>query len=120
MRPLNNVPMVCSLGTPEFSARRAEIQLLLNEATCVSALDDGVEMKFVGSADVAHTLLDFILFERVCCSGLSYELRSKPDHSQLTLRLSLGQNAAPEQVKSLQAMYLPQPEVEGRPSSGVF
>ena len=95
--------MICTLPAPEFRQRRVEIQSYLDAAAAITRLPDGVELSFAPSPELAHSLIDFILFERACCRSLTYELRSEPDHSRLTLRLT----APAADVKSLHAMYLP-------------
>ena len=93
--------MLCSLPPPALRQRRAELQAFLDQAATATALPNGVEFQFLASPELAHALLDFMLFERVCCSALTYELRSFPDHSRLALRLS----GPPEQVESLRAIF---------------
>lgn len=98
-----DAPMICTLPAPELRERRKEIQSYLDAAASIARLPDGVELSFAASPQLAHALIDFILFERACCRSLTYELRSGPDHSRLTLRLT----APAADVESLHAMYLP-------------
>ena len=56
-------------------------------------------MGFLGKT--AHTLLEFILFERVCCSGFKYALQFPPPHTCVRLRIT----APAEKVAALQGFY---------------
>jgi hypothetical protein len=53
------------------------------------------------SEETARGLLDFILFERICCKTFAYELSFPPPHDRITLRL----RAPAGQVETLQAFY---------------
>jgi MerC mercury resistance protein len=92
---------VCSLPSPELTARRAEIQGFIEQATSVVSRPDGVLFAFATSVETAHALVDFILFEQQCCSSITYELRSEPRHSHFTLQL----RAPADQVLELQKIY---------------
>jgi hypothetical protein len=74
----NEVSFVCSLPSPELTARRAEIQGLIEQAASVISTPDGVMFAFANTVETAHALVDFILFEQQCCSSITYELRSEP------------------------------------------
>jgi hypothetical protein len=95
------VSFVCSLPTPELTARRAEIQGFIEQATSVVSRPDGVLFAFENSVETAHALVDFILFEQQCCSSITYELRSEPRHSHFALQL----RAPADQVVELQKIY---------------
>ncbi len=97
------LPMICSLPPAELRERRAEIQTFLQQATQVAPLSGGVEMEFPATSEIAHALIDFMLFERVCCSSLTYELCSQPDRASLTLRLT----GPAKQVEALRSLFLP-------------
>jgi hypothetical protein len=92
---------VCSLPSPELTARRVEIQGFIEQATSVVSRPDGVLFAFANSVETAHALVDFILFEQQCCSSITYELRSEPRHSHFTLQL----RAPADQVAELQKIY---------------
>lgn len=68
----------------------------------VNPTPDGIRFVFGNTPDIAHALIDFILFEQKCCSSILYELRSAPPHTQFTLQL----HAPKHQVDALQAIYL--------------
>jgi hypothetical protein len=91
----------CTLPEGALAARRAAIQQLLKSRTAVTRHPDGVELAWTLSEETARTLLDFVLFERVCCETFTYELSFPPPHDRITLRL----RAPAEQVEALQAFY---------------
>ena len=94
--------IVCTLPEGALAQRRLEIQALLRETERPSVRHpDGVELQWLFSEETARSLLDFILFERVCCKTFTYELSSSPPHDRVTLRL----RAPAEQVEALQALY---------------
>jgi hypothetical protein len=95
------VSFVCSLPSPELAARRAEIQGFIEHATAVVSTPNGVMFAFANTVETAHALVDFILFEQQCCSSITYELRSEPRHSHLTLQL----RAPVDQVLELQKVH---------------
>jgi hypothetical protein len=94
--------LVCSLPAPDLATRRAEINEFIRGAISVNATPAGIVFIFENAADIAHALIDFILFEQKCCSSILYELRSSPPHAQLTLQLHAPRN----QVDALHAIYL--------------
>ena len=94
--------LVCSLPKPDLATRRSEINEFIRNAISVNATPDGVVFVFENTADAAHALMDFILFEQQCCSNVSYELRSEPRHTKLTLQLYAPKN----QVNALHAIYV--------------
>jgi hypothetical protein len=93
--------MICTLPAGVRAERRIEIAAMLASRTGFTRHSDGVELQWVYSEETAHTLLEFVLFERQCCNRFSYELGFPPPHESITLRL----RAAPEQVEALQAFY---------------
>jgi len=93
--------VVCTLPEGALRQRRAEIHALLESRTALTRHPDGVEMEWAFSEETAHSLLDFVLFERTCCKTFTYELSFSPPHSSITLRL----RASSEQVEALQALY---------------
>jgi hypothetical protein len=78
----------CSLP-PAGAARRAqEVSALFARAGEVLDVADGVELKFSGDEETARRLVDFVLVERGCCSGLTYALEFGPRHPEVRLRLT--------------------------------
>jgi hypothetical protein len=93
--------LVCALPEGDRAQRRVEIQGLLQKRTAVSLHADGVELVWEFSVEIAHSLLEFVLFERTCCKSFSYELGFAPPQTRVTLRM----RASAEQVEALQALY---------------
>ncbi len=93
--------MVCTLPEGTLPQRRLEIQALLQSRTALTRHIDGVELEWTFSEETARTLLDFILFERICCKTFTYELSFPPPHDRIMLRLRVPEG----QVEALQAFY---------------
>ena len=93
--------IACGLPDKDRRLRRMEIQALLQKRSAYTPQSDGVLLEWPSSDETAHTLLDLILFERVCCSGFRYELQFPPPHTGIRLSIS----APAEQVAALQAFY---------------
>jgi hypothetical protein len=93
--------LICHLPDWQRQQRRKEVQLLLQKRSVVNRLPHGVELEWPFSAETAQALLDFVLFEQVCCAGLCFELEFPPPHTSVRLRIT----APAEQVEALQAFY---------------
>ncbi len=93
--------LACSLPEGDLAQRRKEIQLLLQNRTALTRHTDGVELEWLFSEQTAHTLLEFVLFERSCCSSFTYELRFPPPQDRIALRM----RASADQVTALQVLY---------------
>src|ERR1700681_4840959 len=93
--------LVCTLPEGSRPERRIEIQTVFEGRTAFTVHPDGVELEFGASEEIARTLLQFIFFERSCCTSFTYELGFAPPHDTVTLRL----RAPEKQVASLQALY---------------
>ena len=91
----------CTLPEGALAQRRLEIEELFKGRTAVTRHPDGVELQWTFSEETARTLLEFVLFERVCCKTFTYELSFPPPHDLVTLRM----RAPIEQVETLQAFY---------------
>ncbi len=101
MEKADPMALVCALPEGDRAQRRSEIQALLQNRTAFTRHPDGVELEWLFSEQTAHSLLDFVLFERTCCETFTYELRFAPPHDRITLRM----RASAEQVEALQALY---------------
>lgn len=95
-------PLVCTLPSPEFAARRMEVHEFVDRASSVVPTPTGLQFVFRNTSDAMHALADFILFEQKCCNAVSYELQSVPPHTDLVLQL----HASGELLASLRALYL--------------
>ena len=93
--------LVCTLPADDRRQRLIEIQSLLQKRCSSTRVQDGVVLEWPFSAETAQGLLDFVLFERVCCSSFCYELQFPAPHTSVRLRIS----AAAGQVEALQAFY---------------
>lgn len=89
------IPIACSLTTPELRAREQAIQReVLGGLAEVRELPDGYALRFPGDAAWLATLAEFIRFERECCPFFTFELRCEPRQGPLWLQLR-----GPEGVK---------------------
>ena len=89
------VALACTLPEEALRERMGEVHDLLARATERHALEDGALLRFPADDKAARLLLDFVLFERRCCSGLAYELVFEPPHASVALRVRGGEaNAA--------------------------
>jgi hypothetical protein len=101
--PATNVGfLACTIPSPQLASRRAEIQTLIDQAGSAQARHDGVQMTFQNSEEVAQSLLEFIRLEQQCCKTITYELRSEPPHTELSLRL----RAPAALISPVQSFYL--------------
>ena len=75
----------CTLPEGALAQRRIEIQELFKGRTAVTRHPDGVELQWTFSEETARTLLEFVLFERVCCKTFTYELSFPPPHDQVEM-----------------------------------
>lgn len=93
--------LVCSLPDEDRRQRRSEIQTLLQNRSARISLPEGVALEWAFSTETAQSLLELILFERVCCDRFRYELDFPPPHASVRLRIT----APAEQVEALRALY---------------
>jgi hypothetical protein len=91
----------CTLPEGTLAERRLEIQALLESRTELIRHPDGVELQWTFSEEAARSLLEFVIFERICCKTFTYELSFPPPHDRVALRM----RASTEQVEALQALY---------------
>lgn len=94
--------LVCTLPSAEFRSRRIEVQEFVERARSVVSIPNGLRFVFPNTKEIAHALVDFILFEQKCCAAVTYELQSPPPHTDLVLEL----HASGGLFASLQALYL--------------
>jgi hypothetical protein len=93
--------LVCTLPADDRRQRLIEVQTLLQKRSSSVRLQDGVLLEWHFSEETAQALLDFVLFERVCCASFCYELQFPPPHTSVRLRIT----APSEQLAALQAFY---------------
>jgi hypothetical protein len=98
---MEKMAMLCTLPEGTLAERRLAIQAWLKSRTAVIRHPDGVELQWTFSEETARSLLEFVLFERICCKTFTYELSFPPPHDRVMLRM----RAPLEQVETLQAFY---------------
>lgn len=85
-RSAREVPMACTLGGREQRERREELARdIFSGRLATEELDDGYVFVFPGEAAWAERLVEFVVFERVCCPFFSFELLFGPDGGPISL-----------------------------------
>ncbi len=106
---LADLPIACSLTTPELRAREQVVQReVVGGVQETRELADGYALRFPGDPAWLDTLTEFIRFERECCPFFTFELRCEPQHGPLWLQLR-----GPEGVKEFVATLLALPGTSG-------
>jgi len=106
---LTEMPIACSLTTPELRAREQFLQReVLNGVQEVHELPDGYALRFPGDPTWLDTLAEFIRFERECCPFFTFELRCEPQHGPLWLGLR-----GPEGINEFVVTLLALPNTHG-------
>jgi hypothetical protein len=81
------LPLVCSIENAEQKRERGdELAALFANATGFEELENGYAFSFESTAQWGNALLEFILFEKQCCSFFTFELNFAPQHGPLVLR----------------------------------
>jgi hypothetical protein len=101
VRMSDPLALVCSLPSDDRRKRLIEIQMLLQHRSSSTRVRDGVLLEWPFSPETAQGLLDFVLFERVCCASFCYALQFPPPHTSVRLCIT----APAGQVEALQAFY---------------
>lgn len=110
--------LVCALPSAELASRRKEVQEFVERAQSIMSIPYGLQFVFPNTNEIAHALVDFILFEQKCCAAVSYELQSIPPHGEIVLQL----HASGTLLASLHNLYLGAsgaPTTTGEISNGV-
>ncbi len=92
------MPLACSLSGPEEASRREEIAQVFELCLRVDELEDGYEFRFLGSAEWATKLTEFVVCERGCCPFFTFELVFESGGGPIRLRVR-----GPEGAKDLLA-----------------
>lgn len=95
------IALVCTLSPAGRDGRRISAQQLVDRATGIARLEDGVVLGFPGSDECARMVLEFVLAERECCAQFMYEIMFGPDRGPITLRV----RATGAFVAALRVMY---------------
>jgi hypothetical protein len=83
-----SIPLVCQIENLEQQRQRvAEVQTMFKQATQVEELPDGYAFSFPAEDLWAKRLLDFILFEKICCPFFTFALIFGTQHGPLQLQL---------------------------------
>src|SRR6266513_1522334 len=97
------IPLVCSIENSEQKRTRGEeLAVLFANATEVQELENGYTFSFESTAQWSTALLEFILFEKECCSFFRFDLSFAPQHGPLTLSWT-GPEGAKEMLEPLVA-----------------
>jgi hypothetical protein len=94
--------LVCNVPLAARDQRRVDAMSVVDRATGVRDIDNGVALTFDGSADTARTVVDFALAERDCCAQFTYSILFAPHASSVELRI-IGSAAS---VQPLRGLYL--------------
>lgn len=79
--------LTCSLSDPAKVARRAELrEQFLPAVTRTEELDEGYAFEFAGKD--ADLVLDFVSFERDCCTFFSFVIEVAPKNGPVRLTMS--------------------------------
>ena len=83
----NQTPIACLLSPEEQAVRRVEVGDRLIQARQVRELMDGYEFRYDATEELVSQIVACVMFERVCCPFLTFELIFAPDLGPLWLRL---------------------------------
>jgi hypothetical protein len=82
-----DLPIACTLSGPEQAERGVEVEGIFGGCLRAGELEDGHEFVFPGDEEWAARLTEFIVFERRCCSFLTFELAFEPEGGPIRLRI---------------------------------
>ncbi len=92
----DEVPLACTLSESELVPRAVEVSELFKSVQQVNELADGYALCFPGSDTWANNLMQFITFERGCCSFFTFALVFEPKQGSIWLHLR-----GPDGVKAI-------------------
>jgi len=85
------LPIVCTLSTPELRERRAgllrRVRERLQEATPLAG-GDGYELRFPGDEETVAEVLELVRLESRCCAFLRFRVTLEPGGGAVTLEVS--------------------------------
>jgi len=85
------VPIVCTLSTPELRERRAgllgRVRQRLDEARPLAG-GDGYELRFPGDEETVAEVLELVRLESRCCAFLRFRVTLEPGGGVVTLEVS--------------------------------
>ena len=86
---MTQVPLACSLTTPELRDRRDQVLALLRRhCRAQRPVANGYRLRFEGQDDVLGSLASLIEAERACCPFLRFQLTVEPDRGSVYLELT--------------------------------
>ncbi|MBK9191287.1 MAG: hypothetical protein IPM77_07105 [Crocinitomicaceae bacterium] len=77
----------CSLSEPELQSRKLELQQGIFSRPHTVKNETGYQFTFKESKEFSNELLEFINFERGCCSSFSYGLIFEPNNAATHLQI---------------------------------
>jgi hypothetical protein len=93
----------CDLNANQMSLRKAELtdnqSGIFTKVSKVNELSDGYDFLFDQPKEFSYYLLDFINFERNCCSSFSFALEFEPNERVTHLKI-FGSKAIKEELKN--------------------
>ena len=100
------LPIVCTLSTPELRERRAgllrRVRERLDEARPLAG-GDGYELRFPGDEETVAEVLELVRLESRCCAFLRFRVTLEPGGGAVTLEVS----GPPGSAEILAAELLP-------------
>lgn len=94
--------LVCTLPAGAQHSRRVDMNTLLARATSIRGTPEGIVLLFADAGEIAQSLLDFVLAERICCAQFRYTLVFSAARVPVELHVSASQ----ELVAPLEDLYL--------------
>ncbi len=91
-----DIPLACTLTESEQKNRNTELNNLFKHIQQVNELADGYALRFPGYNTWANTLVQFITYERACCTFVTFALIFEPQQGSIWLYLR-----GPEGVKAI-------------------
>ena len=109
----HSIPIACLLSPSEFHARREELwPVLIGQASEVSPLENGYELRFTASEDLLASLSRVVELERACCPFLTFGLSEDADARLVTLSVT----GPPGTSEFLTALFTPAPPSTPQPA----
>lgn len=87
--PMADLPIICTLPTPELRARRNElVSFVAQEALERVAQGEGYRLRFQPTWGVLRDLVELIEVERSCCAFLTFRLEVGAGNGPVWLEIS--------------------------------
>ena len=105
---LMDEPVACQLPDDALANRAQTIAKFFESHESLTELEDGYALRFPGDDATVTSLMDFVRFERRCCSFFVLELTFEPHKGPVWLRVRGSQ-----EVKSFVESWLPTAKGDG-------